>query len=105
MDSFGLYYLLDNYLENYLKLKIGEIRNFVFMFVIKVGKWDLVIEERYILDKESFDENLFFKFIFEMYVYIILFFMNLYLCICSFFGSECRFSEVMYRFLNLLKDF
>lgn len=104
LDSFGSHHLLDNYLENYPKSKTGEIRNLVFMSAIKVGKWDLAIEERYILDKESFDENLSFKFIFEMYVHIISSFMNLYLCICSPSGSECRFSEAMYRSLNSLKD-
>lgn len=102
LDSFGSHHLLDNYLENYPKSKTGEIRNLIFMSAIKIGKWDLAIEERYILDKKSF--NLSFKFNFEMYVHIISSFMNLYLCICSPSGSECRFSEAMYRSLNSLKD-
>lgn len=72
------------------------------MSAIKIGKWDLAIEERYILDKKSF--NLSFKFNFEMHVHIISSFMNLFLCICSPSGSECRFSEAMYRSLNSLKD-
>uniref|UniRef100_K1QG16 Serine-protein kinase ATM n=1 Tax=Magallana gigas TaxID=29159 RepID=K1QG16_MAGGI len=67
LDSFGSHHLLDNYLENYPKSKTGEIRNLVFMSAIKVGKWDLAIEE-------------------------------------SPSGSECRFSEAMYRSLNSLKD-
>lgn len=54
LDSFGSHHLLDNYLENYPKSKTGEIRNLVFMSAIKVGKWDLAIEERYILDKKIY---------------------------------------------------
>lgn len=54
LDSFGSHHLLDNYLENYPKSKTGEIRNLVFMSAIKVGKWDLAIEERYILDKRIY---------------------------------------------------
>lgn len=73
--------MLDNYLENYPKSKTGEIRNLVFMSAIKIGKWDLAIEERYMLVKKSFVGHLSFKFNFEMYVHIISFLMNLYLCI------------------------
>lgn len=53
LDSFGSHHLLDNYLENYPKSKTGEIRNLVFMSAIKIGKWDLAIEERYMLVKKK----------------------------------------------------
>lgn len=95
LDSFGSHHLLDNYLENYPKSKTGEIRNLVFMSAIKVGKWDLAIEERYILDKKIYLLNSTLKC---MCTYFHL------LYICSPSGSECRFSEAMYRSLNSLKD-
>ncbi|XP_048753406.2 serine-protein kinase ATM-like isoform X2 [Ostrea edulis] len=59
LDSFGSQHLLDSYLENYHKSKSDEIRNLIFMSAIKVGKWDLNIEESAISDVYSFNESMY----------------------------------------------
>ncbi|XP_062594895.1 serine-protein kinase ATM-like [Saccostrea cucullata] len=53
LDSFGSKNLLDSYLENYPNPKSGAIRNLIFKSAIKVGKWDLNMDES---SECSFDE-------------------------------------------------